>query len=138
MPYKDPVVAAEFYKEWRNRPEVRERLNRYRREWHRKRRADDPDYVRRRNLKENYGLSLADYDRMVFAQGARCRVCGEEDILVVDHDHGCCPSKKTCGKCVRGLLCAHCNRLLGLMGDNVDEVVRRTSALLAYLDNPRA
>jgi hypothetical protein len=38
--------------------------------------------------------------------------------LVVDHDHECCPGKTSCGKCVRGLLCHHCNTALGYARNN--------------------
>ena len=36
-----------------------------------------------------------------------------------DHDHACCPGKdKSCGGCVRGILCGNCNRALGCVGDS--------------------
>jgi hypothetical protein len=46
--------------------------------------------------------------------------------LVVDHDHACCPGRKSCGKCVRGLLCNGCNAALGLAAE--DPKVLRTLA----------
>lgn len=66
-------------------------------------------------LKTTYGLSEADFERMVFEQGGVCACCGKSpgeaghpkrfSYLFVDHDH------KT-GK-VRGLLCHGCNSVLG-------------------------
>lgn len=38
--------------------------------------------------------------------------------LVVDHDHGCCPRAKSCGRCVRGFLCGTCNSAAGLVRDD--------------------
>jgi hypothetical protein len=37
----------------------------------------------------------------------------------VDHDHTCCPGKKSCGKCIRGFLCRACNSFIGLAKDNI-------------------
>jgi hypothetical protein len=58
----------------------------------------------------SYGLTLEQFDRMLKAQGNACGMCHEpfEDgqRVHVDHDHACCRSKnRSCGKCVRGLLC---------------------------------
>ena len=70
---------------------------------------------RRRNtrLKERYGITLDDYDRLFSRQKGVCAICDNavEGGLCVDHCH------KT-GR-VRGLLCDRCNRLLGSAGDNV-------------------
>jgi hypothetical protein len=35
----------------------------------------------------------------------------------VDHDHNHCKGDRSCGDCVRGLLCADCNRGLGSFHD---------------------
>jgi len=74
-----------------------------------------------KDLKATYGISLADYHRMLAEQNQRCKICltHEDDVkrvLCVDHDH-------STGK-VRGLLCDTCNRSLGLLKDNV-ETLRR-------------
>jgi hypothetical protein len=50
-------------------------------------------------------------------------VCGIEacttgKAFAVDHDHSCCPGRKACGKCIRGLLCANCNQGLGKFKDD--------------------
>lgn len=49
-----------------------------------------------------------------------CGICSEIQNLVVDHDHTCCPGDKSCGECVRGVLCRGCNSGLGMFKDRVD------------------
>lgn len=41
-----------------------------------------------------------------------CQVCNKKPYqapLHVEHDHSCCGGAGSCGKCVRGLVCASCN-----------------------------
>lgn len=54
----------------------------------------------------------------------RCASCGADSLLVIDHDHSCCPGgrKKACGKCVRGLLCGSCNTALGLLQESISRI----------------
>lgn len=76
----------------------------------------DDDLVRRRYLKSKYGLTLEQYNEILESQGGGCAICHKEPVrnpLCVDHDHRCCPGSKTCGKCVRGLLCVYCNSTVG-------------------------
>lgn len=66
------------------------------------------DYLRNRNLKWNYNITLDDYNKIHNQQNGTCAICKESDPsgrLVVDHCH------KT-GK-VRGLLCNRCNPGIG-------------------------
>lgn len=101
------------------------------------RRKDDPDLSLRGYLWAKYRLSLEAYKAMLAAQGGACAICKVDaptDIRTnrfhVDHDHACCPSsQKTCGKCVRALLCHGCNTALGNFKD--DPV--RLRAALSYL-----
>lgn len=69
----------------------------------------------------NYGISLEKYISMLEEQGGSCFLCGEKNVsgraLAINHDHSCCPGKKSCGKCVRKLLCRNCNLGLGLFKD---------------------
>lgn len=57
------------------------------------------------------------YHEKSMLQGNACAICREPNycphVLVVDHDHKCCPTDITCGKCVRDLLCNWCNKIIG-------------------------
>lgn len=65
-----------------------------------------------------------------------CYICQKPETngkgLSVDHDHSCCPGAKSCGECVRGVLCAACNKSLGLFQDDVKVLARA----IKYLNNP--
>ena len=87
-------------------------------------------YYRRTFLKRMYNLSLEDFDVRLAAQDGRCAICrkvldlqGTGNRPNIDHDHRCCP-KKSCGRCVRGLLCSACNRVLGIVKDDVELLLR--------------
>lgn len=76
--------------------------------------------LRKAQLKHKYGITPEQYDGMLYAQGGHCAMCpatepgGGRIFFSVDHDHACCPTAaKSCGKCVRGLLCLRCNNSLG-------------------------
>ena len=87
----------------------------------RKWRADHPDYERSVKIKR-YGITLDIYEKMVEERGGRCDICGKvpEKRLHVDHDHSCCPGRRSCGKCIRGLLCSRCNLALGGFDDSIE------------------
>lgn len=77
----------------------------------------------------SYGLTPESYESLLVSQGGCCAIClsndpGGKGTWHVDHDHSCCPAEKTCGGCVRGLLCAGCNLMLGAIKDN-QETLRR-------------
>ena len=75
-------------------------------------------YYREKHLQKKYGISQADYERMLEEQQGCCAICGieekycENQRLAVDHNH------KT--KEVRALLCKKCNQAIGLLQDNAD------------------
>lgn len=82
----------------------------------------------RYRLKNAYGMTEADWYRLLESQGWGCAICGAKDAgrkLSVDHDH------KT-GK-VRGILCAACNHAIGRMDDDPE----RLEAAAAFLRRHR-
>ncbi|MDH6139505.1 hypothetical protein P3T35_001505 [Kitasatospora sp. GP30] len=94
-----------------------------------KHRADNPDYASRNSIRQKqrwlerqYGLTQQEFENLLASQAGVCAICRElpdaGSRLHVDHDHSCCPGKISCGACVRGLLCARCNRLLGQARDD--------------------
>jgi len=81
----------------------------------RKHRAEFPDLYRHYEYKKKYQITLELYNKILEQQGGVCAICKGtwSRSLVVDHDHDCCPGEKTCGKCLRALLCGSCNAGLG-------------------------
>jgi len=76
----------------------------------------------RRSQLKRYGLTEADYAKMVEDRNGKCDLCRDApSVLYVDHDH-------KSGK-VRGLLCNRCNLALGLFLDR-PEVGARVAAYL--------
>jgi hypothetical protein len=112
---------AEYYREYAKRASPAERKRRNRR-------------TRDRYMWRTYGLSIDQYEEALAAQGDGCAICGRGESqdglsLSVDHDHTCCPGTKTCGRCIRGLLCRNCNWVLGQMQDDAE----RLAAAAEYL-----
>lgn len=74
-------------------------------------------HERARRLLDDPGCEVCGTDML-----ARFREAGHgrlKALLVVDHDHRCCPvDSQSCGQCVRGLLCRHCNSAAGLLRDS--------------------
>lgn len=77
-----------------------------------------------------YRITVEEYNEFL---RAGCSICKSKESLVVDHDHNCCSrettGRHTCGKCVRGVLCDSCNRGLGLLGDQVEDLERALNYL---------
>lgn len=87
---------------------------------------------RHHKLQYHFKLSVEDYNHMLEEQGWGCGICNKPPNgkqLAVDHDHACCDGSRSCGECVRGLLCSGCNRGLYF----VEKHSWRIPAL-AYLD----
>lgn len=74
------------------------------------------------NRRWRFGLAPETIEAMIEAQGGVCGLCRRDfsnNQTFVDHDHACCPGRtKTCGKCVRMILCRSCNQGLGFFLDS--------------------
>ena len=79
---------------------------------------------RQARYKDQFGITIDDYDKMFLAQDGVCAICGEAETtnkhgnvqrLSVDHNH------KT-GK-IRGLLCARCNGLVLPIVENQNNLI---------------
>lgn len=66
-----------------------------------------------------------------FAETLACAICATDltvfaldhkkrfrPVHAVDHDHSCCPGGRSCGRCVRGILCRKCNVAIGYLNDD--------------------
>lgn len=90
------------------------------------------------HLLRTYNLTETQYLEMLARQDGLCAICRQPEtakrktegpvLLSVDHDHACCPGSKSCGVCVRQLLCHMCNFTIGLI-----ERVGSVDPFAAYL-----
>jgi hypothetical protein len=91
--------------------------------------------LRRWYLKTFFNWTVEGFDNLLREQGGGCAVCGTTTFYGrgwhIDHDHRCCPGKKSCGKCIRGILCQKCNAALGLVDDNSAVLIKAA----VYLDH---
>jgi len=74
-----------------------------------------------------YNITSELYDKLLEAQKGLCKICStllsdnsRTSRPCVDHDHKCCAGQKSCGKCVRGIICDDCNTALGKFKDNIN------------------
>lgn len=80
-----------------------------------------------KDLRELYRINRRDFDKLMVDQQGACAICREpkdSSELHVDHDHACCPGRKCCGDCIRGLLCQGCNVGIGHLGESVERMRR--------------
>lgn len=100
--------------------------------------AKNPNYAKEKHLRQRFKLSIEKRNKLIQEQNGRCKICGTSDPgkrgWQIDHDHECCPTrKKTCGKCIRGILCISCNKGLGDFKDSSN--LLKAAAL--YLENSK-
>lgn len=79
---------------------------------------------------KKYGITHAEFEDMMTAQGGKCAICGHQDtenrnfFPVVDHCHNS-------GK-VRGLLCMNCNQGIGKFKDEPERLRRAAEYILNH------
>lgn len=85
-----------------------------------------------------YGFTYDSWLARIESQGGKCAICDRPfDVtrpldIHVDHDHSCCPGTKTCGKCVRAILCRMCNIGLGRFEDDPERLRRAAEYVTSF------
>jgi hypothetical protein len=157
MPYKNQAEAnAAARRRWAEDPTVRERHkiaqdrwveenreenNAYRAKWAKLDRIENIVAYHERELARDmkkYGTTVEWYRDRLVEQCGVCALCkhlshhhGTIQRLQVDHNHDCCDLKtKSCGKCLRGLLCADCNILLSYL----EKLLKQSTSLVPKWD----
>lgn len=92
-------------------------------------------------------MTLWKMNAILRVQNDECALCGEHpgdggmegvSYWQIDHDHSCCDGPRSCGRCVRGLLCKACN-LYGISWyERLPDERRDWTRLNAYLADPPA
>ncbi len=116
---------AEYARRWRKKRTEDGRPVRYKAKTAPKKR--NPEAIRARNLRRDYGLTVEQYEEM--AKNG-CNICGTMKCasgrrLAVDHCH-------STGK-IRGILCSPCNTAIGKLKDD-PEMLRKA---ISYLESTR-
>lgn len=144
MPYKDRENQRERWKQrYREDPEFRARERARRKRWReanpgRERRNPEreresalrwsranPERRREYNLWRNHGLRPDVIAEIWELQDGKCYLCQEPLALAevhIDHDHRCCPRRRSCGTCRRGLAHDGCNASIGHSGDSPERL----------------
>lgn len=116
--------------------EQRRRNAMYQDTWRREHPEENRAYMRKYRLAVKFGITVAQYDALLEAQGGLCAVCRKEETVIgrgglvkplaVDHNH-------VTGQ-VRGLLCQRCNFAIGLLADSPEHL----HSAIAYLSRAEA
>ncbi|MFF3326944.1 endonuclease domain-containing protein [Streptomyces sp. NPDC002889] len=97
-----------------------------------------------------YRLDIAQRNAILRVQRDLCALCQEgpddqagltddtNSFWHIDHDHSCCATGGSCGRCVRGLLCRPCNVIRLPAYERLPAILRDSPRFNTYLDNPPA
>lgn len=114
-----------------------ERIEKRRMQQRSRQRSETPEQGRQYRLKGLYGLTPEEFGDILISQGCGCAICATKNPgkkgWHVDHNHACCPGKRSCGKCVRGILCAKCNVAIAMLGDDPELMI----AAAAYVTHEK-
>jgi len=90
--------------------------------------AANKDYHRNKHLRNSFGITSVEYNRLLSKQNGLCAICGHPDLfdkggkrLAVDHDHAT--------GTVRGLLCAKCNMGIAFLRDSSQTALKAAAYL---------
>ena len=133
---KEMLPSSEFYPHRRMKSGLQSHCRKCARAWHNERpdyvraknaeyKAKNPTYQTDRNRYVKYGLTRADIDEIIKAQGGKCAGCLRDVSNIkwcVDHCH-------KSGR-VRGVLCDDCNLSIGRLRDEVATLYRLAAYLL--------
>jgi len=122
-------LSKENAKNLRSKNQVRKEIenNENRRKWiDRIEKYDGIENRRGMYLRTRYGMSEEEWNSLFESQGRQCAICRTDTPKTIkgwhtDHDH-------TTGK-VRGILCEHCNRGLGMFRDDITFMGRAAAYL---------
>lgn len=98
-PFADFSKRGEGYQSW-----CKKCAHARRAEWAR----ENPKKIKEYRIYDNYKLRPSEYEAMLEKQNGLCAICDAiltDSIIHIDHDH------QTLA--VRGILCNHCNMMLG-------------------------
>ena len=94
----------------------------------------NPDKIKYTKLKQTYGISQEEYDKKFAEQSGKCAICKKPETavrqgklmsLAMDHNHLTGEN--------RDLLCVKCNRALGLLGENLMNLMNMIIYILKHL-----
>lgn len=99
------------------------------------------EQTHRARLYRHRGMTEKLFDSMFVEQEGRCAICtsamtvqrieSKMDVAHIDHDHTCCP-KYACLECVRELLCARCNAVIGFAREDVTVLFSAIAYLIKH------
>jgi hypothetical protein len=127
MPLKDPNARKAYQKA--HAQKKRDENPELYKEYYRRYRKENPEKHRDIWLRKNYGITLVEWKNLFARQGFVCAICKTDKPGKYDWHTDHCHTTHA----VRGILCSHCNRLLGAAKDNI----RNLASAIVYLERSK-